>query len=86
MVTGKETFGAGAFFNCTANVVVPTGKLPHPVAAWTLSATGDEEAVPPVKGVTVSHEGNTATLLSTVKGVPPGAGDDTLTITAFPRV
>jgi hypothetical protein len=62
------------------------GKLPHPTVGCTLSATDDEDAVPPVKGLTDSHEGSAATVLSTVKGVPPGAGDVTLTVTAFPRV
>ena len=66
-------------------MVVPRPKLPHPTVGWTVSATGVDAAVPPSKGVTESHEGS-GPLLSTVKGVPPGAGEVTLTVTALPRV
>jgi hypothetical protein len=86
MVTGRETYAAGGFNRCTTKVVVPTAKPPHPTVGCTVRATGVEAAVPPVKGVTKSHEGSAAMVLSTVNGVPPGAGDVTLTVTAPPRV
>jgi hypothetical protein len=86
IVTGKETYAAGGLSKWTTKVVLPTAKPPHPTVGCTVSATGVEAAVPPVNGVTESHEGSTATVLSTVNGVPPGAGDVTFTFTAAPRV
>lgn len=64
----------------------PTLNAPHPDLATTVNAIAVALAVPPVKGVTESQEGSTFVVLSTVKGVPPLAGDVTLTVCDGPGV
>jgi hypothetical protein len=83
-VTGITFSLAGALSSLILVTVFPMLPPAQPAAATTLNVTPAEEALPPVRGVTVIPEGTDDE--STVKGVPPTAADVTDTIWARPGV
>lgn len=99
IVIGMTLSAAGAFNRCRLYVVDPMGKAPQPVpvdppTGVMVNATGLDEAVPPVVGVTVSQEGKAVSavpftvpaVVFTVKGVPRLAGEVTFRVCAEPAV
>ena len=64
----------------------PEVNPPHPDAACTVKVNAVAPAVPPVVGVTVNQAAAGFVAVSTVKGVPPTAAEETEIVLAGPGV
>lgn len=86
-VTCTRRSGAGADTSrIVAVFTVPALKLPHPEAATKLKFTAVADAVPPLIGLIVNHDGGGEVELSTSNGEPPGVVERTAIATAGPGV